>query len=119
MKCSILIDLFLEGQELNVSGCTVCIWFQTWVDHNRSQDSPCSRRFQIRAGGAGMWCCIGVGWSLIVQGNADACDLTQVLWEGPEGMPLSISERIHPVRWLTDDISGMSVGARKRGKAQG
>lgn len=101
MKCSILIDLFLEGQELNVSGCTVCIWFQTWVDHNRSQDSPCSRRFQIRTGGAGMWCCIGVGWSLIVQGNTDAC------------------ERTHPVRWLTDDISGMSVGARKRGKAQG
>lgn len=49
----------------------------------------------MRAGGAGMWCCIGVGWSLIVQGNTDACDLTQVLWEGPEAMPLRISERTH------------------------
>lgn len=31
----------------------------------------------------------------------------------------SVSRPTYPVRWLTEDIPGMSVGARKRGKAQG
>ena len=32
---------------------------------------------------------------------------------------VSVSTPTYPVRWLTEDISGMSVGARKRGKVQG
>lgn len=34
-------------------------------------------------------------------------------------LSVSVSPLTYPVRWLTEDISGMSVGARKRGKAQG
>lgn len=84
---------------------------------NRSQDSPCSRRFQIKAGRAGMECCIEAGWSLIVQVNADTCDLTQVLWEGTEVMSLRISECTH-IPCAYRRCLWMSVGARKRGKAQ-
>lgn len=32
---------------------------------------------------------------------------------------VSVSTPTYPVRWLTEDISGVSVGARKRGKVQG
>lgn len=85
---------------------------------NKNQDSSCSRRFRIRAGRDGM----GVlHWSWvvfnIVQGNADACDLTQVLWEGPEVMSLSVSNA-PTYLVLTEDVSGMPVGPGKRGKAQ-
>lgn len=42
-----------------------------------------------------MGSCIGIEWALIVQGNAGACDLMRVLWEGPEVMSVSINECIH------------------------